>query len=143
MAARGTAVGDLDGDGAVDLVVVDLDGPVRVLKNTAAAGRSWIAVVPSPAADGKTVIGTRVRVTAAERTQSQTYRVSASYASGSLVPLHFGLGGAETADRVEVRWPSGETQSFENVPARRTYALAPGGALGSAGAGIGSAGNPR
>jgi hypothetical protein len=75
------------------------------------------------------------------RTQSQTYRVSSSYASGSLVPLHFGLGDAETAQRVEVRWPSGETQTFENVSARKAYALAPGGAL--RGAGIGSAGKPR
>ena len=141
MAARGTAVADLDGDGALDLVIVDLDGPVRVLKNTAAPGRSWIAIEPTPAADGKTVIGTRVRVTAGGRTQFQTYRVSSSYASGSLVPLHFGLGNAETAERVEVRWPSGETQTFENVSARKAYALAPGGAL--RGAGIGSAGKPR
>ncbi|HEY2797900.1 MAG TPA: CRTAC1 family protein, partial [Thermoanaerobaculia bacterium] len=109
MSARGTAVADLDGDGAVDLVIVDLDGPVRILKNIASAGRSWIAIEPTPAADGKTVIGTRVRVTAGGRMQSQTYRVSTSYASGSLVPLHFGLDGAEAAERVEVRWPSGET----------------------------------
>ena len=141
MSARGTAVADLDGDGALDLVIVDLDGPVRVLKNTAAAGRSWIAIEPSPAADGRTVIGTRVRVAAGGRTQSQTYRVSTSYASGSLVPLHFGLGEAETAERVEVRWPWGDMQTFDGVPARRAYALAPGGAL--RGAGIGSAGNPR
>ncbi len=141
MAARGTAVGDLDGDGAVDLVIVDLDGPVRVLKNTAAVGRSWIAIVPAPGADGRTVIGTRVRVTAGGRTQSQTYRVCASYASGSLVPLHFGLGEAGSAERVEVRWPWGETQTFENVSGRQAYALAPGEAL--RGVGIGSGSVPR
>ena len=129
MAARGTAVADLDGDGAVDLVIVDLDGPVRVLRNTAAAGRGWIEILPQSASDGRTPIGTRVRVTAGGRTQSQTFRVSSSYASGSLVALHFGLGAAEQADTVEVRWPSGRIQSFSRVPGRKAYAIAPDGEL--------------
>src|SRR5262249_10750303 len=46
MSARGTAVADLDGDGGLDLVIVDLDGPVRVLKNTAADGRGWVEIQP-------------------------------------------------------------------------------------------------
>jgi len=129
MAARGTAVADLDGDGAVDLVIVDLDGPVRVLRNTAAADRGWIEILPQSAPDGRTPIGTRVRVTAGGRTQSQTFRVSSSYASGSLVALHFGLGAAEQADTVEVRWPSGRIRSFSHVPGRKAYAIAPDGEL--------------
>jgi enediyne biosynthesis protein E4 len=129
MAARGSAVADLDGDGAMDLVIVDLDGPVRILRNTAAAGRGWIDILPRSAADGRTPIGTRVRVTAVGRTQSQTFRVSSSYASGSLGPLHFGLGGAEEADTVEVHWPSGRIQRFSRVPGRKTYAIAPDGEL--------------
>ena len=120
---------------------MDLDGPVRILKNTAVRGRSWIAIEPKPASGGRTVIGTRVRVTSGGRTQSETYRVSTSYASGSLVPLHFGLGDAGAAERVEVRWPWGETQTFENVPGRKAYALAPGEALHAPG--TGSASVPR
>ena len=129
MSARGSAVGDLDGDGALDLVIVDLDGPVRVFRNAVGSRQSWIAIEPRPDGEGKTVLGTRVRVTAGGRTQTQTYRVSASYASGSLAPLHFGLGAAETADLVEVSWPGGEKQVFRDVAARRLYGLRRGGQL--------------
>jgi hypothetical protein len=70
-----------------------------------------------------------VRVTAGGRTQTQTYRVSSSYASGSLTPLHFGLGGAEAANLVEIFWPDGRKQAFRDVAARRLYGLRPGAAL--------------
>ena len=137
MSARGTAVGDLDGDGSLDLVVVDLAGPVRVLQNRIGGQNRWIELTPA-GSPGQTAIGTRVRVTAGGRSQTQTYRVCPSYASGSLLPLHFGLGPAETADSVEVRWPSGMTRTFEHVPARRSYRISPERGLEPAG-GIGSA----
>jgi len=129
MVARGTAVADLRGGGALDLVVMDLDGPVRVFRNEAAAGRSWVSIEPATGADGRTPLGTRVAVTAGGRTQVQTLRVSSSYASGSLVPLHFGLGAADAAASVEVRWPDGRTETFRDVPARKAYRLRPGGEL--------------
>ena len=75
------------------------------------------------------MLETRVRVTAGGRAQEQAYRVSPSYASGSLVPLHFGLGAARRADAVEVRWPDGKTQRFENVDGGRVYRISPGGGL--------------
>jgi hypothetical protein len=128
MSGRGSAVADVDDDGDLDLFIVDLAGPSRLFANELGSRGSWIRIEPRPAVDRRTVLGTRVRVTAASRTQVQELHVSASYASGTLTGLHFGLGSAEVAD-VEVRWPDGSIQKFAGVAARKSYRLAPRGEL--------------
>ncbi len=129
MVGRGTAVADIDGDGGLDLFVVDLQGPSRLFQNQIGNRRSWIAVEPRPGADGRTALGTKVRVTAGGRSQTQWFFVSPSYASGTLVPLHFGLNDAVNADEIEITWPGGEKQSFQNVAARKVYRAARGAEL--------------
>lgn len=121
MAGRGSAVADIDEDGDLDLVVVDIAGLSRLFENLVGNRKSWIAIEPRVGADRKTVLGTKVKVTAGGRSQMQEFQVSPSYASGSLVALHFGLGEADSAERIEVRWPDGEIQRFESVAARRPY----------------------
>ena len=128
MSGRGSAVADVDDDGDLDLFIVDLAGPSRLFANEVGSRKSWVGIDPRPAADRRTVLGTRVRVTAGSRTQVQDLQVSPSYASGTLTEMHFGLGDADTAD-VEVRWPNGETQKFPGVAARRSYRLTRGGEL--------------
>ena len=124
MSARGSAVADIDGDGDLDLFVVDIDGPVRVFSNAlrrrAAGSRSSRRAAPG---DSRAVLETRVAVTAGGRTQVQVYRVSPSYASGSLVPLHFGLGAAAGADSVEIVWPGGERQELGPLAGGKTYVV--------------------
>ncbi|HZI67760.1 MAG TPA: CRTAC1 family protein, partial [Thermoanaerobaculia bacterium] len=122
MSGRGSAVADVDDDGDLDLFVLDVAGPSRLFENRAGSRRGWLRIDLRPGADGRTVLGTRVKVTAAGRTQTRELQVSPSYASGSLTGLHFGLGDERSA-RVEVRWPDGETRVFEDVEGRRTYAL--------------------
>ena len=129
MSGRGSAVADIDGDGGLDLVIVDLAGPVRVFENVIGRRNSWIGIEPRVSADARTVLGTRVRVTSGGRTQTQWFYPSPSYASGSLTELHFGLGRADRADAVEITWPGGETQSFRDVAARKVYRIRKGDSL--------------
>jgi len=127
MAGRGSAVADIEGDGDLDLFILDLAGPSRLFENTLGSQNSWIAIEPRPGADKRTALGTKVRVTAGGRSQTKEFQVAPSYASGSWVPLHFGLGAAERVEEVEVRWPDGQAQTFRNLSARKTYRIAPGG----------------
>jgi enediyne biosynthesis protein E4 len=129
MVGRGSAVADVDGDGGVDLFVVDLDGPSRLFENRIGSRRSWIAIEPRVGEDRRTVLGTKVRVTAGGRSQTQWYEVSPSYASGSLVALHFGVGEAETVEGIEITWPGGQKQTFRGVSARTAYSIERGGEL--------------
>ena len=108
---RGLSGGDLDGDGREDLVFNPIDGPAVVLRNTAPGGRS-LEILPVAGADRKTVLGTKI--TASGR--AKEFYVVPSYASGSWLPLHFGLGTADSA-RVTVRWPDGTAQDLGELPA--------------------------
>ena len=129
MVGRGSAVADIDNDGDLDLAIVNLEGPVRIFENTIGSRKSWIRIEPRVSADGRTVLGTVVRVTALGRTQTRWFYPSPSYASGTLTDLHFGLNDASAADRVEIVWPGGESQAFDAVPARRVYRIVRGGPL--------------
>ena len=124
LVARGLAAGDVDGDGRVDLVIAAVVGGVRVMHNATAATGHALEILPVAGADKRTVLGTKVVVTAGGRRQVQEFILRPSYASGAWVPLHFGLGSATSAS-VEVVSP-GQTApaaSFEGVAADRLYTL--------------------
>ncbi len=123
MSGRGSAIADIDNDGDLDLFIMNLAGPARLFENEIGSRNGWIRIQPLVGPDRRTVLGTRVRVTSAGHSVTQEFGVSSSYASGSLTDLHFGLGSASKADRVDVTWPGGQTQTFLDVPGRRVYTI--------------------
>ena len=128
LCARGSATGDFDGDGHLDLAVAAISGGPRLFRNTTTGCGHALEILPVAGSDRRTVLGTKVKVTVGGRTQTQEFIVQPSYASGSWTPLHFGLGGALRADTVEVV-PPGETKArwiLRDVAADRLYRLTEG-----------------
>jgi hypothetical protein len=117
-AHRGLAVGDYDNDGRLDLLVAALDAPPELLHNESAAG-SWLTVVCDVPGGTAVPIGTTVTVTAGGRRMSRDIASGDSYASSHDPRLHFGLGAADQADEVVVRWPDGTQTVRRNVRARQ------------------------
>jgi enediyne biosynthesis protein E4 len=111
---RGLAIGDLDNDGRMDLVVSSQDEPSALLMNEAPQ-RNWLLIKLVGTASNRSAIGARVRVTLNGRTQMREIKSGGSYLSQSDLRAHFGLGTADRVDRLEIRWPSGRMQSLTNV----------------------------
>jgi hypothetical protein len=107
-------VGDLDNDGSLEIVVVNMHAAPSLLKNDGERGGALL--VQALTAEGRDAIGARIRVTTGEQTQIDEVRSGGYHISQSDLRVHFGLGSATAAD-VEIRWPDGRTSRFEGVDA--------------------------
>jgi len=116
---RGLAIGDLDGDGAPDLVVTQIGGPPLVLLNERGNDHRWIRVrLDGPRGDASS-IGAVVRVTARGRTQERSFSPVRSYLSSVEPVLTFGLGDATRVERIEVLWNGGGRSVVEDLATNR------------------------
>ncbi|MFQ6134078.1 MAG: CRTAC1 family protein [Armatimonadota bacterium] len=113
---RGTAAGDLDNDGDVDIVVVDIEGPARLFRNEAAAGNHFLEVRCRRADTGADAVGAKVVVRADGGQWVREVHQAGSFHSSLDPRVHIGLGDAARVDGVTVRWPDGEVQEFGEVP---------------------------
>ncbi len=114
---RGMAIGDIDNDGRLDAVVTTNDGPLYILRNVTLTPNHWLTLKLTGHKSNRDAIGAEVRVGAAKNSQVGTVTTASSYLSSSDKRVHFGLGAANVAETIEIRWPSGIRQTMKNVPA--------------------------
>jgi hypothetical protein len=116
---RGASYADYDNDGDLDLLVVNLNSEARLLRNDGGNNNNWISVEAKLAEPETDAVGARVTVTTGSLRQIEDVIPVRGYLSQVDSRLHFGLGKAEKADSVEIRWSNGQVQRLENVKANQ------------------------
>ncbi len=114
---RGVACADLDNDGDLDLIVVNLNSEAKILRNDGGNRNHWLMVRPKLAKEKRDAVGSRVTIVAGGQTQFRDAVPVRGYLSQMDPRVHFGLGGVSMVERVEVRWPDGSKTVLTDVPA--------------------------
>ncbi len=112
-AHRGSAFGDFDQDGKIDIVVTSVEDETELWRNTSANDNHWIVLKLEGTRSNRDGIGARVRI----GEQSNLMTTAVGYASSSHSGVHFGLGRTSRVSRIEILWPSGTRQILQDVAA--------------------------
>ena len=110
--SRAAAFGDLDDDGGVDIVVINRDGPLHLLRNVV-PDRGNALTLRVLESNGAVALGARVTIEIDGQRRTRTVRASSSYLASNDPRVHFGLAGRTSVDRVEVRWTDGTVETFD------------------------------
>jgi len=115
--SRGLAIGDLWNNGRISAVITNMNALPSLLVNQVRSANHWIAIRTAGTKSNRDGIGARISVTAGARTLVDEVRSGSSYNSSSDMRVHFGLGSATKVNSVQIRWPSGLQEHFDNLPA--------------------------
>ena len=117
-AHRGCAFGDLNNDGRIDVVVSVIGEPAKVLYNVCTPENHWILIQLHGTKSNRDGIGAKIKITSdSGQVQHNHVTTAVGYASASDRRVHFGLGAARRIREIEIRWPSGHTQTLRDIAA--------------------------
>ena len=122
-ASRGLAVGDLWNDGRQSVVINNMHAKPSLLVNTVRSGNHWVAFKTVGTRSNRDGIGAKITVRAGKRTLVDEVRSGSSYISQNDRRMHFGLGPTDKLDSVQVRWPSGLLERFDDVSVDAIHTL--------------------
>ncbi len=124
-ASRGSALGDYDNDGDLDILIVNLNEPPSLLRNDYSGEGNWLKVKLIGTESNRAAIGATVTADFGDRRLAQAVLSQTSFYSVDERRLHFGLGAADEV-AIEVRWPNGGVETFEGLPAKRVVTIVEG-----------------
>jgi enediyne biosynthesis protein E4 len=115
MAGRGSAYADIDGDGDLDVLLTQLNGPPLLLRNDQKLNHHWLRLRLIGKECNRDAIGAWVKIQVGSRTISRQVNPTRGFLSQSELPVTFGLGRAERVDTVTITWPGGGTQQVSDL----------------------------
>jgi hypothetical protein len=121
--SRGVAFGDLFNDGRIDIVVENLQGQPTILRPQGGPQNHWISFALEGTKSNRLALNARVKVTAGNLVQTGEVRSGGSYLSQNDLRIHFGLGDFKSVSKVEITWPSGGVQLFNDLAADHFYGV--------------------
>ncbi len=122
-AGRGLAIGDLWNDGRISAVISNMNASPSLLVNQVRTANHWIGLRMVGTKSNRDGIGAKVTVKAGSRLLVDEVRSGSSYDSNNDMRIHFGLGAATKIEWVQIRWPSGLAEQFDNISVDAIHSL--------------------
>jgi hypothetical protein len=124
--SRGAAFGDIDNDGDIDVLVMNMGDAPSLLRNDLPPGRRWVQFLLEGRKSNRSAIGATVTIEAGGRRQTLPVLSQSSFLSQNDARLHFGLDSADRVEKIRVAWPAGLAEEFGSVASGHLYVLVEG-----------------